>query len=113
MKIQFGSGSTTGAAGRSAGGKGCLTVFFLVFLVMGSLFAILIVGEAVQETLVWFWSETPCTILIGPEGGLSETERESAYKKGYEGIQLGPRVLRTDNAALGALAAIQSRWGDL
>ena len=74
MRIQFGSGSTTGAGGQSAGGKGCLTVFFLIFLVMGSLFAILIVGEAVQETLVWFWPETPCTIL---SSGVAETDTES------------------------------------
>ncbi len=54
-----------------------------------------------------------CTLLIGPEGGLSETEREAAYAAGYRGLRLGPRVLRTETAALTALAALQSRFGDL
>lgn len=54
-----------------------------------------------------------CTLLIGPEGGLSELERTAAERAGYRGMRLGPRILRTETAALTALAAIQSRWGDL
>ncbi len=54
-----------------------------------------------------------CTLLIGPEGGLSERERSTAMAAGYQGLRLGPRVLRTETAALTALAAIQSHWGDL
>ena len=54
-----------------------------------------------------------CTLLIGPEGGLSEREQRAAVTMGYLGLRLGPRVLRTETAALTALAAIQSRWGDL
>ncbi len=53
------------------------------------------------------------TLLIGPEGGLSENERGKAYASGYAGLRLGPRVLRTETAALTALAALQSHWGDL
>lgn len=53
------------------------------------------------------------TLLIGPEGGLSEQEREQALAVGYQGVRLGPRVLRTETAALTALAALQSRFGDL
>lgn len=53
------------------------------------------------------------TLLIGPEGGLSEQEQERAFSAGYQGMRLGPRVLRTETAALTALAALQSRWGDL
>lgn len=53
------------------------------------------------------------TLLIGPEGGLSENERCKAYAAGYAGLRLGPRVLRTETAALTALAALQSHWGDL
>lgn len=53
------------------------------------------------------------TLLIGPEGGLSENERNKAYQSGYSGLRLGPRVLRTETAALTALAALQSHWGDL
>lgn len=53
------------------------------------------------------------TLLIGPEGGLSGTERERALAAGYQGLRLGPRVLRTETAALATLAALQSRFGDL
>lgn len=53
------------------------------------------------------------TLLIGPEGGLSGQERQHAIDSGYQGIRLGPRVLRTETAALTALAGLQSRWGDL
>jgi len=52
------------------------------------------------------------SLLIGPEGGLSETEISQATACGFQGIKLGPRVLRTETAALAAIAAIQTRWGD-
>lgn len=53
------------------------------------------------------------SLLIGPEGGLDEQEINLARKRGYQEIQLGPRVLHTETAALAALAAIQTLWGDL
>lgn len=53
------------------------------------------------------------TLLIGPEGGVSENERNKAYSAGYSGLRLGPRVLRTETAAIAALATLQSHWGDL
>ena len=52
-------------------------------------------------------------LLVGPEGGLSPREVERAGDAGFEGLRLGPRVLRTETAALVALAALQARWGDL
>ncbi len=52
------------------------------------------------------------TILIGPEGGFDHSERETAYAKGYQGIQLGPRVLRTETAAIATISAMQTLWGD-
>jgi len=51
-------------------------------------------------------------LLIGPEGGLSDTERQAAGTSGFRGVRLGPRVLRTETAPLAALAAIQALWGD-
>lgn len=56
--------------------------------------------------------EGPVTLLIGPEGGLSEDEREAARQSGFTGVTLGPRILRTETAALAALAAMQALWGD-
>ena len=52
------------------------------------------------------------TLLVGPEGGLSDQEREAAARKGMEAVRLGPRVLRTETAPLAAIAAIQALWGD-
>lgn len=56
---------------------------------------------------------TPVSLLVGPEGGLSENEMDLLRRAGYLGIRLGPRILRTETAALAALAALQSRWGDM
>ena len=52
------------------------------------------------------------TLLIGPEGGLTDEEIEQAKQQGISGIQLGKRVLRTETAALAAISAIQTLWGD-
>jgi len=54
----------------------------------------------------------PVTLLIGPEGGLSETEIEAAITHGFRPLRLGPRVLRTETAALAALSVLQWLWGD-
>lgn len=52
------------------------------------------------------------SLLIGPEGGLSDSEIALARRSGYTGLRLGPRVLRTETAPLAALAAMQVLWGD-
>ncbi len=51
-------------------------------------------------------------LLIGPEGGLSEEERNQAQAQGLTAIKMGPRVMRTETAPLAAIAAIQLLWGD-
>lgn len=53
------------------------------------------------------------TVLSGPEGGLTDAEYEAALRAGYVGVRLGPRILRTETAAIAALAACQILWGDL
>jgi len=53
------------------------------------------------------------TLLIGPEGGLSEAEHSLAGRHGFTGVRLGPRVLRTETAVIAALAAVMTLWGDL
>ncbi len=58
----------------------------------------------------------PCTtlsILLGPEGGLSQAEIQLAKTAGFTAIKLGPRVLRTETAATAALAIVQVTLGDL
>lgn len=52
-------------------------------------------------------------ILIGPEGGLDAGETELAVSAGFQRVRLGPRVLRTETAALAAISALQTLWGDL
>jgi 16S rRNA (uracil1498-N3)-methyltransferase len=52
-------------------------------------------------------------VLVGPEGGLNSDEQLLAGSVGFLGIRLGPRILRTETAALTALAGIQAQWGDI
>ena len=54
-----------------------------------------------------------CSIAIGPEGGWSPRDREQLIAAGYEGLRLGPRVLRTETAGIAAIAALQALCGDL
>jgi 16S rRNA (uracil1498-N3)-methyltransferase len=58
-------------------------------------------------------SASSATLAIGPEGGWSPRDRETLRAAGYTGLRLGPRVLRTETAGLAAIAALQSRFGDL
>lgn len=51
-------------------------------------------------------------VAIGPEGGWSPRDREVLHGAGFEGLRLGPRVLRTETAGLAAIAALQARFGD-
>ncbi|MEE9313436.1 MAG: 16S rRNA (uracil(1498)-N(3))-methyltransferase [Rhizobiaceae bacterium] len=56
---------------------------------------------------------SPLALLIGPEGGFSEQEREALHAlPNVTAIPLGPRVLRADTAAVAALAIIQAKLGD-
>jgi len=52
------------------------------------------------------------SLLIGPEGGLSGQEIAAAEAAGFIPLRLGPRVLRTETAALAAISVLQWRWGD-
>lgn len=61
-------------------------------------------GDSVPEAI---------TLLAGPEGGFSQTEIIHAEQQGYQSISLGPRILRTETAALVAIAACQVLWGDI
>lgn len=52
------------------------------------------------------------TLLVGPEGGLEDAELAAAVGAGYKPIRMGPRVLRTETAALAAISALQCLGGD-
>lgn len=52
-------------------------------------------------------------LLIGPEGGLDDSEISKASDNHFVGVTLGPRILRTETAALAALCILGSHFGDL
>ena len=51
-------------------------------------------------------------LLIGAEGGLSQTEIDAALLQGFQSVILGARILRAETAALVAISAMQTLWGD-
>ena len=53
------------------------------------------------------------SLLIGPEGGFTETEIEYAKYLGFQAVSFGPRILRTETAAQTAVTCAQLLWGDL
>lgn len=52
-------------------------------------------------------------VLVGPEGGFSQREADAAIGRGFVAVSMGPRVLRSETAALTAIALAQAKWGDL
>ncbi len=58
------------------------------------------------------WSDG-FTLLVGPEGGWTETELTEAEKRGCQTVSLGSRILRAETATLAALSIIQARLGHL
>lgn len=58
-------------------------------------------------------SGSEATLLIGPEGGLADQEQDQARTAGFKSAKLGPRILRTETAAITAIAVLQARHGDL
>lgn len=53
------------------------------------------------------------TVLIGPEGGFSAEEFHHACEEGFHPLRLGPRILRTETAAITAMSLLQATFGDL
>jgi 16S rRNA (uracil1498-N3)-methyltransferase len=51
--------------------------------------------------------------IFGPEGGFHKDEVQQARDKGFVPVSLGPRILRSETAALALLCLIQFLWGDL
>ncbi|MBC8519806.1 MAG: 16S rRNA (uracil(1498)-N(3))-methyltransferase [Gammaproteobacteria bacterium] len=52
-------------------------------------------------------------IIVGPEGGLTDQEIISAHERGFHGVTMGPRILRTETASVVAITIMQTLWGDL
>jgi 16S rRNA (uracil1498-N3)-methyltransferase len=58
-------------------------------------------------------SHNSVELLIGPEGGLDDSEIQCAQQSGFKSVRLGPRILRTETAAVVALSVLQVQRGDL
>lgn len=56
---------------------------------------------------------TEVIVAVGPEGGWSSGDRAVLAAAAFEGLRLGPRILRTETAGIAALAALQAVHGDL
>ncbi|MDC8757255.1 16S rRNA (uracil(1498)-N(3))-methyltransferase [Janthinobacterium fluminis] len=76
---------------------------------------ILLSPRAEQSLADWARHQPPqaLTLMVGPEGGFSEAEENAALAHGALALSMGPRVLRTETAALAALAALNGAWGGM
>jgi 16S rRNA (uracil1498-N3)-methyltransferase len=70
-------------------------------------------GLPITEALAQAIDKTAATILIGPEGGWGTAELELICERGCRLVTLGPRVLRTETAAIVAVTLVQHALGDL
>jgi 16S rRNA (uracil1498-N3)-methyltransferase len=73
----------------------------------------LVLDPLADKRFTELFKPSSLTMLIGPEGGLADSEVVMAKDAGYEAVQFGPRILRTETAAVAALAVSQTLWGDL
>ncbi len=73
----------------------------------------LVLSPRADSTLKDLQPATRVRVLVGPEGGLEDGEINKAESNGFQPVRLGPRILRTETAALATLAALQTLWGDL
>lgn len=90
-----------------------------------SLQGALTADEADLKLLLWEQSEAPLadvlgarkyqriSVIVGPEGGITEAEAAVAVSSGYQPVSLGPRILRTETAGLAIIAILQYLYGDL
>jgi 16S rRNA (uracil1498-N3)-methyltransferase len=65
-------------------------------------------GRSIRELEV----KEKVTIAAGPEAGFAQEEQAALERTGFVKASLGPRILRTETAALAALAALSALWGD-
>jgi 16S rRNA (uracil1498-N3)-methyltransferase len=76
---------------------------------------IILTPRAQQSLPEWARHQGPqaVTLVIGPEGGLSEQEEDAALRHGALALSMGPRILRTETAALAAVGALSALWGGM
>ena len=72
----------------------------------------ILLSPRAEQRLAGLQRPAEVLLLAGPEGGYTEAEVAFARQRGFVELRLGPRVLRTETAALAALAALNTLWGD-
>ncbi len=77
--------------------------------------SILLSPSAEASLAQWVRATPPqdVTLLVGPEGGFTDQEEETARAAGALALSMGPRVLRTETAGLAALAILAAGWGGI
>ncbi|RJG01770.1 16S rRNA (uracil(1498)-N(3))-methyltransferase [Noviherbaspirillum sedimenti] len=76
---------------------------------------ILLTPRAEMSLTAWARHHPPqaLTLIIGPEGGLSGEEEDTAMQHGALALSIGSRILRTETAGMAALAALNALWGEM
>ena len=76
---------------------------------------IILTPRAEQSLADWARHQPPqaVTLMVGPEGGFSAAEEDAALANGALALSMGPRILRTETAALAAMAALAALWGGM
>ncbi len=76
---------------------------------------VLLTPRAEHSLSAWARHHPPqsLTLAIGPEGGFTELEEETAQEQGVLMLSIGARVLRTETAGLAAMAALNGIWGEM
>ena len=69
-------------------------------------------NQTLKKVLKDFKDSPDIVVLIGPEGGFSQEEAALAVKSGFIPVSLGPRILRTETAAITAISILQYEMGD-
>jgi len=72
---------------------------------------VFVLHHRAEKSLLEFEKTYQATIVIGPEGGLSESEITHLIQKNARPLLLGSRVLRTETASLAVIANMQMLWG--
>lgn len=74
---------------------------------------ILLSPRGTQTLAAWATTQNAqdVVLMVGPEGGFSPAEEDAAMAAGALALSMGPRVLRTETAALSAAAMLQALWG--
>jgi len=76
---------------------------------------VLLSPRATESLADWARHQPPqaLTIMVGPEGGFTDDEEAEALRQGARPLSIGPRVLRTETAALAAVAVLNAAWGGM